>query len=194
MTAPDATAQVVQALLLYVLLPVWLLAGFGDWLCHRVQRIEHSTGLKESLLHALMVAELGTGVMAVLLLQVNAAVLVLLLVCCVLHEITTWWDLAYAASIRKIPAAEQWVHSLQLVLPWTGLISLAVIHREQALAIAGVGSAVPEWAFRWKEPPRPDTTVWTIVAAASLAVVVPFTNECWRGWQAGKSTTPRRGS
>lgn len=184
MTAPDATAQVVQALLLYVLLPVWLLAGLGDWLCHRVQRIEHSTGLKESLLHALMVAELGVGVMAVLLLQVNAAVLALLLACCILHEITTWWDLAYASSIRKIPVVEQWVHSVQLVLPWTGLISLAVIHRDQALALVGRGSALADWSLRAKEPPLPDITVLAVLAAAAVIVVVPFANECWRGWRA----------
>ncbi|MFL6660582.1 MAG: diguanylate cyclase [Rhizobacter sp.] len=180
MSAPDATAQVVQMLLLWLLLPVWLLAGFGDWLCHRVQRIERSTGLRESLLHLAMLAEIGIGFAAALVLQVNAAVLLLIAACCLAHEVTTWLDLRYAASVRRIPVVEQWVHSLQLVLPWTGLISLMVIHRDQALAIVGLGDALPDWRWRWKDPPLPASHVMLAFAAGALLVVLPFVEEWWR--------------
>jgi hypothetical protein len=178
-TAPDATAAVLQALLLYAVLPLWMLAGFGDWLCHRVQRIEHTTGTKESLLHLALIAELGIGVAAVLLLHVNAAVLLIALGCCIAHEFTTWWDLAYASSIRRIPVPEQWVHSVQLAIPWVGLFTLAVIHRDQALAIVGSGPAAPDWALRWKEPPLPAPLVAAAFAGAALVVVMPFLQE-WR--------------
>lgn len=202
MTAPDATALIVQQLLLYMLLPVWLLAGFGDWLCHRVQRIEHTTGLKESLLHLAMLAELGVGIVAVLLLEVDAAVLALLVVCCIAHELTTWWDLAYASSVRRIPVAEQWVHSVQLVLPWTGLISLMVIHRDQALAMIGFGLAQAHWALRWKQPPLPASHLVALAAAATLIVLIPFVQECRRclrqrrliRTQASSLDGPRHGS
>lgn len=180
MSAVDGTAQLAQQLLLMVLLPVWLLAGFGDWLCHRLQRIEHSTGLKESLIHLLMLAELGVGIAAALLLQVNAAVLLLLIACCVAHELTTWWDLRYAASMRRIPVPEQWVHSLQLVLPWTGLVALMVIHREQAAAMVGWGDAMPEWRWRWKQPPLPAQHLLAVAIAATALVLVPFALECRR--------------
>jgi hypothetical protein len=178
--APDPTARLLQDLLLYVLLPLWMLAGFADWLCHRVQRIEHSAGVKESLLHLLMLAELGLGISAALLLEVDAAVLVLLIACAVTHELTMWADLAYAAAKRSIPAAEQWVHGLQQSLPWIGLVALMVVHREQALALVGLGAAQPDWSWRWKQPPLPASVLVAIFSAAVAGVVVPFLLELRR--------------
>ena len=75
MNTADPTAVALEAVLLYGVLPLWLLAGFGDWLCHRVQRIEHSTGLKESLLHLAMIAELGIGPAPVPKAKLSAAVI-----------------------------------------------------------------------------------------------------------------------
>ena len=40
-----------RILLLYVVLPAWVLAGFGDYLCHRALRIEHANGIRETVLH-----------------------------------------------------------------------------------------------------------------------------------------------
>jgi hypothetical protein len=31
-------------ILMYFILPVWLVAGFADWLCHRASHIETTTG------------------------------------------------------------------------------------------------------------------------------------------------------
>ena len=45
--------------LLFVLLPIWGIAGFCDWLCHRATRIESTSGLKESLMHSLMGVQLA---------------------------------------------------------------------------------------------------------------------------------------
>jgi hypothetical protein len=179
-TAPDPTAALLQWLLLHAVLPLWMLAGFGDWLCHRVQRIEHTTGVKESLMHLALIGEMGIGVAAALLLQVNAAVLVLLLACCVAHELTTWWDLAYASSVRRIPVVEQWVHSVQLAIPWVGWFTLAVIHRDQALPILGLGDAAPDWHWHWKDPPLPARDIVAAFAGAACVVVAPFVQEWWR--------------
>ena len=51
-------------ILMYFVLPVWLLAGFADWLCHRASHIETTTGAKESLIHLLMFAEVGGPLLA----------------------------------------------------------------------------------------------------------------------------------
>jgi hypothetical protein len=48
-------------ILMYFVLPVWLLAGFADWLCHRASHIETTTGPKESLIRLLMFAEAAGG-------------------------------------------------------------------------------------------------------------------------------------
>ena len=173
----DATAELLQRLLLYAVLPLWMLAGFGDWLCHRVQHIENSAGVKESALHWLMLAELSVGITAALLLQIDAAVLTLLLAAAVAHELTTWRDLSYAASHRRIAVPEQWVHGLQFSLPWVALVLLAVIHRDQALAAVGLGPAQADWRLRWKEPALPAGMLAALALAAVLLVLLPFAEE-----------------
>ncbi len=180
----DATATLLRDALMLLLVPVWLAAGFGDWCCHRWQHIERSAGLKEALLHWLMLAEIGTGLAAALLLQVNAAVLAWMLASCVAHELTTWWDLRYASSCRAIPVQEQWVHSLQLVLPWVALVALALLHWPQAQALAGLGDAAPDWQLRWKHPALPAGYLLAVGAAALALVAAPFAEEAWRCWRA----------
>lgn len=180
------TADALRLVLMGLVVPVWLLAGLADWACHKWQRIERSAGVRESLLHWLMLVEIGVGLVAALLLQVNAAVLALLLACCVAHELTTWWDLAYAAHRRPIPVVEQWVHSLQLVLPWGALTGLAVLHWPQALALAGLGDAAADWGWRPKDPPLPPAYVAAVLTAGALLVALPFAEETLRCWRAGR--------
>lgn len=67
------TADTLRLLLMYVVLPLWLAAGFADYLCHRASRIAETSGWKESLLHLLQFAELAVPVLAALFLEINAA-------------------------------------------------------------------------------------------------------------------------
>jgi hypothetical protein len=50
------TARAMQAYLLYVLMPLWTIPGFGDYLCHRRAKIESTSGTQESITHSLMMA------------------------------------------------------------------------------------------------------------------------------------------
>jgi hypothetical protein len=176
----DPTAVLLQKVLLYGVLPLWMLAGFGDWLCHRVQHIERSAGLEESLLHWAMLAELGIAIGAALLLQINAAVLCLLAAAALAHELTTWWDLSYAASRRRIAVPEQLVHSVQHALPWAALLLLIVIHRDQALAAVGLGRAEADWRWLWKQPPLSPGVLVVIGVATGVLVLLPFAEELRR--------------
>lgn len=175
----DLTAQLLERLLLGALLPVWMLAGLADWACHRRERIELSAGWQESALHLLMIGELGLAVLLVLWCEVTAAVLMLVLAACVLHELTLWCDLAYASARRVIPPIEQWVHGLQMGLPWLGLLTLCIAHRAQALAVFGLGAAAADWSLRWRDPPVPTEAKAAVLVGAVLLVVLPFLQE----WQ-----------
>ncbi|PWY50127.1 diguanylate cyclase, partial [Achromobacter sp. RW408] len=84
------------AILWYLILPLWLLAGFADWLCHRASHIAQTAGPKESTLHLLMFGEIGIGLLACLFLEINALVFALLIVIFFLHEATALWDVSYA--------------------------------------------------------------------------------------------------
>src|ERR671911_1644060 len=61
-------AEIAQLMLMYFVLPLWLAAGFADYLCHRASDIEHTSGAKESLLHLLLFAEMGVPVLAAIFL------------------------------------------------------------------------------------------------------------------------------
>jgi hypothetical protein len=48
-----------QTVLMYFVLPVWLAAGFADYLCHRAASIETRSGWRETLLHLLQFGEMA---------------------------------------------------------------------------------------------------------------------------------------
>jgi hypothetical protein len=127
MTDPLLPA-LLPVLLLGLLLPLWLLAGWLDAACHRRLRIETNSGLHESRLHLAMLAQLAIGVGAALLLEVNAGALALMLLAALSHEVTMLLDLAYAESTRRVPWFEQWIHGLQQAMPWVGLAGLVLLH------------------------------------------------------------------
>ena len=87
-----------QALLLYFIIPLWFLAGFADWLCHRATDIEHTTGVKESLLHLLMFTEIAVPLLACLFLEVNAAIFLLMIL-----AFSGWVDAGMAGAGRISP-------------------------------------------------------------------------------------------
>jgi hypothetical protein len=153
-------------------------AGLADWVCHRATRIAQTSGLKENLLHWLMFGQLGTGVLAVALLEVNAAVLLLVLGVFVLHELTVWADLRYSTPRREVRPVEQMVHSVQELFPVLGWVLLAAAHWDQALAIVGVG--VPaDWSLVPKRQPLPGGALLAGGAAVLLINVLPLAQETW---------------
>jgi hypothetical protein len=170
----------LEPLLLYVVFPVWLLAGFADSLCHRVQHIEATAGWREPALHWLMLIELGIGVWAILLLELNARVIALFAAVCILHELTLGVDLLYANSRRRVPAVEQWVHGVQQAIPWIVLLIISAMRPAQALAVVGLGEVPGDWAWQPRiAPVEPDYLI-AFAAAAALLVGLPFALEAWR--------------
>lgn len=168
------TAQATGFLLLYVLLPLWLAAGLADWACHRATAIERSSGIKESLLHLLMLVEMGVAVLAGLLLEITAAVLVIMAIAFVLHEATALWDITYAIKYREVTPIEQQVHSFLEMLPLMALAFVAVLHWDQVRGPA-------EWGLRPKSQPLPVAYLTTLLSLIVLLNVLPFIEELLRG-------------
>jgi hypothetical protein len=73
-------AQLAQHILMYFIAPLWLIAGLADWFCHRASDIEHTSGPKESVLHLVLLAEMGGPVLLALFFQVNALVIAVMIV------------------------------------------------------------------------------------------------------------------
>ncbi len=97
--------------LLYFVVPLWLGSGLADWWHHRRTHIERTAGAYESLLHLLMLAEAGVPSMLGLFLEVNAGVLATAYAALAAHEVTAFWDVAYAETRRRVTPTEQHVRS-----------------------------------------------------------------------------------
>lgn len=128
---------------LYAILPLWLVAGFADWLCHRHAHIENDHGCQGIVIHLLMFAEVGLPLLAGIFLKVNALVLGLMVVCFFLHEATALWDMSYAVTAGDVSPIEQHVHSFLEMIPLMAILLLASMHWRQFLALWGLGRRWP---------------------------------------------------
>jgi hypothetical protein len=170
--------QAAEMILLWVVFPLGVAAGLADWACHRATRIAQTSGLRENLLHWLMFAQLGTGVLAVALLEVNAAVLLGVLAVFLVHEATVWADLRFSTVRRPVRPIEQMVHSVQEMFPLLGWVLLAAAHAPQALSLVGIGEP-PDWRLVAKRDPLPAAVLLAGGAAVLLLNVLPLAQETW---------------
>jgi hypothetical protein len=177
-------ADAALAILMFLVYPLWVAAGLVDWFCHRRTAIERTSGLKENLMHLAMTAEVGLAMLAVALLEVNAAVLLIVLLAYVVHELTVYWDLHYTTPLRRVGPFEQMVHSVLEMLPLLSLALLAVTQWDQALALVGMGSDAADFSLQRKAEPWPRSYLLAAVAAGLLFNVVPLLEEGWRCWRA----------
>jgi hypothetical protein len=132
-----------QNVLMYFVLPLWLVAGFGDYLCHRASHIETTSGPKESLLHLLQLSEMAIPPLAAIFLEINALIIAVMIGCLLLHEATAIWDVSYAYRTREVRPIEQHIHSFLEMLPLMGLLVIVILHWGQFLALFGVGVERP---------------------------------------------------
>src|SRR4051794_9608750 len=93
MTDPGVLTELLWWLLGAFVLPLWLLSGFTDYICHARTDIAHTSGAHESLLHLLQTVEIGLPLLAFLFFSVDALLLVLMLAGVMAHTASSWSDL-----------------------------------------------------------------------------------------------------
>ena len=102
-----------RRLVLYGLLPLSVVPGLADWWMHRRTRIEHTSGTKESAVHALMMTEAGVPVLMGLLARVNPLVLTTMGGAALAHGATAVYDVSPAVGGREVRPIEQPIHADQ---------------------------------------------------------------------------------
>jgi hypothetical protein len=177
--------------LMYVVLPLWLAAGFADYLCHRAARIETTSGWKESALHLLQFAEMAVPTLAAIFLEINALIFLIMIVAIVLHHATAIWDVSYAYQTRVVTPTEQHIHSFLEILPFTGFLIVAILHWQQFISLFGLGSLPAEFSLQMKEAPLPWAYVAVILTAVALFEVLPYFEEFMRSWRAQRTMQGR---
>jgi hypothetical protein len=171
--------EVLRGMLMYFVLPLWLAAGFADYLCHRATHIEKTSGWRESILHLAQFAEMAVPVLAALFLEITSGVIVVMMVFLVLHEATAIWDVRYASTRREVSPTEQHVHSFLEMLPLTGLLLVIALHWPAFAALFGYGT--PDFSFTLKRAPLPLSYIFTMLALTALFEVLPYLEELLRG-------------
>jgi hypothetical protein len=170
----------VWSLLVYVVLPLWVISGFLDYLCHRASDIEHATGVKESLIHSLMVLEVAAPLVLAVFFRINALLLALMIACLIAHEITGYLDLKIAMATRKVTIFEHQVHSALEILPLTAMLLVMALHWPQTQSLFGFGHEVADFSLGPKQIPRWGEIIPPAIVLI-LLVVLPYAEELWRG-------------
>lgn len=133
---------------LFGLLPLWALAGAGDYLCHRVSRIAKTPfGVRESLLHLLQWAQIAlpAGLLVVFGLRhwtiAAAAALVLA------HSATAWWDESRTKPQRWVSTAENHCHAYLIAVPVVGVCWAAWLY--VAYGTLPAPTPLPTWKIAY---------------------------------------------
>jgi hypothetical protein len=175
-------ADAAQALLMYVLVPLWIAAGLADWFCHRRTAIARTSGLRENAFHWVLLAQGGLVLAAIALLEINAGVLLLAFAGFLAHELTTYVELRYTVARRQVRPVEQMVHSFMELLPLAILCLAAAMQWAQVRALFGEGA--PDFALQPKAAPWPAGWLLATAGAVLLLNVLPMAEEtvrCVRG-------------
>jgi hypothetical protein len=173
------TNEILLDLLMYFVLPVWLVAGFADYLCHRASNIERTSGWKESLLHLLQFFEIALPILAALFFEITSAVILLMIVCLVLHQATAMWDVHYANKTRVVMPIEQHIHSVLEMMPLTCLLLVIALHWQAFIALFGFSPA--SFAIVPKVEPLPWMYIVSVLGLTLMFEVLPYLEELSRG-------------
>ena len=164
----------------YFAIPLWLLAGIGDWYCHRRTHIEANSGFKESLIHSMMLVEMGIPIGLALLFEVNALLLLIAVIMWIAHEATALWDVTYAHTRRYLSPLEQHIHSFLELLPLLVFMLLAALHWPQFLALFGAGDEAADFSLQWKRAPLPTVYLIAVFSSVVMLQIIPYMEELYR--------------
>jgi ABC-type amino acid transport system permease subunit len=169
--------ELLVGLLQYGVFPLWVVAGFADYCCHRVTRIEQTTGRAESSLHAAQYLQIVAGVALTLVLEVTSLVLVLVIALALLHLVTGYLDIAYTTGRRYISPVEQHVHSYMEMLPLGATALLVVLYWSPFAAIFNGDAG--SWSMAHRQQALPTGAVAAIAVGLALAGLA-VAEEYWR--------------
>jgi hypothetical protein len=178
--ARQAADQAARRYLMYVVMPVWAVSGFLDWLWHRQTKIETTSGVKEAIMHVVMMAEAGTPILTGMFLEMNAGALAFMGAGWLLHEMTVALDVKYTISRRVIPPREQHTHSYMQTIPFDIVMMMACLYPEQSLALFGLGPEKPDFKLRARKPPIPLKDFAAVIACMGILSGLPHLEELWR--------------
>lgn len=175
----ETTDLLINALL-YIFLPLWGIAGFVDWCCHRATKIETTSGIKETLMHSVMGIQMAIPIILCLTFYVNVLVLIICIITWLCHEIVAHMDVRYAAPRREISIWEMHAHTYLGSLPLYMLMSIILINWQEFLLLI---------SFKWhgqmsltylEAPHGSDNYLVYYLSFMAIVCVFPYMEENFR--------------
>lgn len=166
--------------LAWVLYPLWLLAGAGDYVSHRLTRIEETSGHDESWLHVAQFLAIAIIFASAVLLEITFAVLALMALALIVHAALSLTDVSYTLGRRHISAFEQHVHGFMDVIPFVAVCLLALMHWD-TLVVPEVNRPL----LRWKDDPLEIVHIALLLGSFFVLAGVPIVEE-WLRTRRGK--------
>jgi hypothetical protein len=187
---PGDTETALLRYLVYGILPAWFIPGLLDWNQHRRSEIEHTSGTKESVIHLLMMSEVGVPITLALLFEINPLMLTIIAAAIAAHEATALWDVSTAEhSGRDVTTWEQHVHSFLEAMPIMAASALGCLHWRQVRELLHGARSRGAWRFQWKAQPLPAGYLVAVGAAVIGAVALPYGEELYRCIKAADTTS-----
>ena len=177
---------------LFVLVPLWIAPGVLDWYWHKQTNIENTSGLKESLIHSLMMTEVGLPILLGLLFEINPLALTVMAGALLAHSATAIWDVSLAVHHREVTPREQHTHSFLEVLPFMGMAYAATLHGDATRRLLTGNTRREDWALKLKRPRLPIPYLAGVMGLIAAGVLLPYANEalrCWKSLRAPKKNT-----
>lgn len=187
------TELVIRNYMLYFMLPMWMVPGFLDYWCHRKSSIETTSGIKEAIIHWLFVIELSVPILMGLFLEINALVILLMIIAFLVHEATTIWDVVYATQHRHVTPFEQHVHDYLVVVPFMAMSFVICLRWNQFLALFGLGPETARFTLELKQHPVPLAFFLFFMPAFTIFTIIPYTDEILRCYRASKKLAGQKG-
>ena len=119
--------------------------------------------------------------------NINALVILTMIVTFFLHESVAIWDVSYALQRRQILAVERHVHSYLGVIPFMITSMVICLHWDQFLVLVGLAEQAQSFSLRLKDPPLPLNYIFGIFSAVFGLMVIPYAEELWRCWRATRT-------
>lgn len=152
-------------LLAYVGYLAWLLAGCGDFACHRRTDLPHTSGLHESILHLIQLALVGAAVLLAVLFEMGRTLAAALLIAVIVHALIGYVDTRVAFAKRALWPAEQHLHSVLDMAPW---IAFAC-----AVAFTWPDAIAPGWQWTLRVEAFDPAVLLAVIVPAGLLCGVP---------------------
>ncbi|MGW9032546.1 diguanylate cyclase [Streptomyces sp. NPDC055722] len=147
---------------------------------HRRTRIEQTSGVKESAVHALLMTEAGIPVVMGLTAKINPLVLSVMGGAALAHSATALYDVTLATEEREVSPVEQHIHSFLEVLPLTAMAVAACHHSDEVRAAVRGGRGPEDWRLLPKDRPLPAAYLAALASVIGIGVVGPYAEEITR--------------